>query len=204
MKELKEIKFEKFLIDLEMRPIKVLTAEEVESLKDFMSTIKGDNKTDALNGIKRLQYFLNAYIQEKHTKANNEAMGIDFAGEDHEGLQRDGHGEKAADFVFKKDGQVYSADCKMYKDKDSYFTNRSKTYFHEADFAFCYFMDTGEAGYTIKEESYDKIHPAEELTERFGIMLPTNLTTINLHTGKVTDDKLKGPVKYYFNRSKRG
>lgn len=201
MTELKEIDFKKFLQNLELRTKWELTKDEVASIKAFMKTIKGSNKTGAKNGIKRLQYFLNAYIQESTIVAMNSGK-IDYFEEGHLSLIQNGHGENAPDLKFSYKNKMIPVECKMFYSNETYqnFLDAGKINFHNASYCFIYFIKDKASVWTKANEGFRMLHSVEELVNGdFFILLPEKLSLINFNAENVTDEQIEGPISYSFS-----
>ena len=130
------------LTELEGRTNKSLY--RVDLLLKFMAALTGKNKSGGKNGIARLQYFLNAYIQEQALK-NLNREGLSFAIDDHDGLELAGHGNPEPDFIFKSaSGKTFTIDAKIYKNATSCKAISADTNFHNADYALAFLKDANE------------------------------------------------------------
>lgn len=129
-----ELYFKNILDILSSRsPRKIKT----KALLEFMQTIQGKNKTNSNNGICRLQYFLNSFIEIMALLSANPDK-ITLIGEQYKLIQN-GVGDDEPDFVFKfLDGSASTFEVKMYFNKASYQKNLSKTNFHKADYCIFY------------------------------------------------------------------
>ena len=198
--------FEPFLNVLKSRVNKSI---ETLHVKHFMSTL-GSNKSGGNNGISRLQYFLNAFIQEAALKnLNNDKLA--FVGNDHYYLARGGTGTNDPDFYFyPNNGKTYTIDVKIYWSDDKYYENISTTNFHNADYCLAYIINTKTWKFSRKCEYYAALERTSTyyntdpwLSE---IALPQSLFLIRFFTDeldstnfrKLSDYDLPEKVKYEF------
>lgn len=191
--------FRAFLDELENREPKII---HTASLIKFINTL-GRNKSGSNNAIGRLQFFLNAYIQEMTLKAINKGK-LDFVVNDHEYLTRGATGDPAADFKFiSSRGLIYTIDAKMYLSEDSFYENLSKTNFHNADYTLIFLIKENRWRYSRKVDNYTKLYTVEELalsdSHLFEIQFPESLTLIRFDINLFdTDDKIPSEISYTF------
>lgn len=201
------LSFPKFIDELKTREVKKI---KTPALIEFMSTLQGKNKTGGSNGITRLQYFLNAYLQEFELVLKNKKMN--FLGTNHFGLDRKGVGDDKPDLVYKtlngpKDDTYLEA--KIYWNFSSYFEHLEITNFHQADFVLIYFISEKQWRIAYKNDDYKVLYTKEQIVERCpwlsDLILP-NFETINFTAkrqsiSKLSDSEVPLEVNYTFYRN---
>ena len=201
------LSFPKFIDELKTREIKKI---KTPALIEFMSTLQGKNKTGGSNGITRLQYFLNAYLQEFELVLKNKKMN--FLGTNHFGLDRNGVGDDKPDLVYKtlngpRDDTYLEA--KIYWNFSSYFEHLEITNFHQADFILIYFISEKQWRIAYKNDDYKVLYTKEQIVEKCpwlsDLILP-NFETINFTAkrqsiSKLSDSEVPLEVNYTFYRN---
>lgn len=172
---------------------------------EFMSTLVGKVKSSGKNGISRLQSFLNAYIQESALQSNNSDL-LQFINNDHDFLERGGHGEDDAEFYFQpQNGKTYKLEAKMYWDESSFRKNLPTTNFHDAEYVCLFFIKDSNYRWAFakKEDNYEKIYRIIDLAETdpqiLELQLPNSLTTISfIVDSEAPDTAIPEEVTYRF------
>lgn len=196
------INFEPFLRELyennENRLIQ--TAPIIE----FMASLRGKRKSSGSNGVSRLQTFLNAYLQETALETLN--ASLQFINNDHDFLERGGHGEDDSEFYFTaSDGAIYKVEAKMYWNAASFKQNLPNTNFHNADYAIIFFLKDPDFRWAFvrKTDNYEKLYKVADLAESdphlLEIKLPSKLLTISFAVdSKSLDADIPAEVRYRF------
>ena len=198
--KIQQLNYEFFLAELRSKSTPINT----RPFLDFMSTLKGKNKSSGKNGISRLQTFLNAYIEESALKHLNPSLR--FVNDDHDCLVRYGHGVEAPEFIFtSSSGVEYTIEAKMYWDESSFRRNLPGTNFHNADYVCLFFLKDPKYRWAFakKEDNYEKIYKIIELAESdphlLELKLPQRLTTISFNIRPdATDEDVPESVFYRF------
>ena len=146
------LNFAQFLSILHTRtPAKIITPQLIK----FINTL-GRNKSGGNNAISRLQYFLNAYIQEISLKSENNDI-LEFIGDDHYSLVRGSTGTNDADFyLHANNGNTYTIDVKIFISEASFIEQRQKNNinFHNADYCLVYLIDSRGWRFSRKVDGY--------------------------------------------------
>jgi hypothetical protein len=150
------LNFDQFLAELHRRqPQEIKT----DKLIEFVNTL-GKNKSGGKNAISRLQYFINAYIQEITVREANKGV-IEFIGDDHYSLTRGSTGTNKADFyLYGTDGNTYTIDAKIFDSEMSYLNYLSTTNFHDADYALVYLRKAKTWRFSRKADNYQNLASA--------------------------------------------
>lgn len=166
-------------------------------LIEFMKTIGGKNKTGGKNGIIRLQYFLNAYIQEISLENLNKNY-LSFCGNNHTELIKNSNGDDLPDFIFRSTTAPkakMSVETKMYIDKESYFKYLFSTNMHNADYIFLYCIKDSAWYIACKEEDYQNIYSLDEINNKWPwlsvINFPSHLSTFTFYVPASEQNSIK-------------
>lgn len=200
------LSFPKFIDELKTRDIKKI---KTPALLEFMSTLQGKNKTGGSNGITRLQYFLNAYLQEFELVLKNKFMK--FFGTNHFGLERNGIGDDKPDLVYETlngPRDITYLEAKIYWDFSSYSNHLDTTNFHNADFVLAYFISENQWRITYKNDDYKILYTKDQIVKKCfwlaNLILPSFETikfTVNGQSiSKLTDNEIPSEVEYTFYR----
>jgi hypothetical protein len=200
------IHFELFLAELKNRSPQCIITRDIIT---FMNTL-GKNKSGGNNAVSRLQFFLNAYIQEISLERLNTDTLV-FIGDDHYSLIRGGTGTDDPDFYFYASNNArYTIDVKIYYSEESYYKNLQTTNFHKADYCLVYLIKDKAWKFSRKLDSYSILEQASTyyktdpcLNE---IILPKNLNLVKFFTdtlsghafSKLIDSDVPNTVNYDF------
>ena len=179
-----------FLDELHSRTEHTISTRD---LIKFVSTL-GKNKTSGNNAISRLQYFLNAYIQESTLKVLNK--NLEFIGNDHDVLVRGATGTNDADFYFYSiDGNTYTIDVKIFFSEASYDAAKKNTNFHNADYSLIYLIDKKSWYFSKKADNYSSLFSLVSLMytdpHLNEIKLPNTLTLIRFFTPELQSSEFR-------------
>jgi hypothetical protein len=206
--EINALNFAQFLAVLQNRNPKEISTKK---LIKFINTL-GKNKSGGNNAISRLQFFLNAYIQELALKSANTDI-IEFIGDDHYSLMRGYSGTNAADFyLHANDSNTYTIDAKVFYSESSFIEQRqaNKINFHNADYCLVYLIQSKSWRFSRKVDNYNDLSSAlvfagsdPWLSE---LVLPKPLTLIRFFTkglkssefSKIYDKDVPETVNYEF------
>lgn len=203
---MKELDFKWFIEKLKERNPKIIHPHCKGGITEFMASLKGENKTPAKNGLKRLQYFLNAYFQEDAViKANIDK--ISYNGEGHFALEFGGAGTNPADLILTaNNGNKYTIEVKLYMSEGSRQAAFSKTNFHKADYCFLYIISE-HAWYVLKKvDNYNKKYTVDEIKETDPWLSDVRFPSFEYIKFQVNDDmsdsEVPNAVKYAFGINK--
>ena len=154
----------------------------------FINTL-GRNKSGGNNAIARLQYFLNAYIQEIALKSLNSDC-LDFISQDHHSLIRGNTGTDDPDFCFfTSQNTAYTIDVKIFYSRAKYDKHKATTNFHKADYCLVYLIDTKTWRFGKKSENYSILYATNTLAitdpHLAELKLPDSLTLIRFFTDEL-------------------
>ena len=200
------IHFEAFLEELKNRvPQQIVTKDIIT----FMTTL-GTNKSGGENAVSRLQFFLNAYIQETSLERLNKDKLV-FIGDDHYSLVRGGTGTDEPDFyLYASNNARYTIDVKIYFSEESYYNNLPTTNFHKADYCLAYLIKDKAWKFSRKLDNYCILEQASTYYKTDNwlneITLPKNLTLIKFSTdtlsghafSKLINSEVPNVVNYNF------
>jgi hypothetical protein len=182
------INFKQFLVELSAREKKEILTEY---LINFINTL-GRNKSGGNNAISRLQYFLNAYIQEVELEKENSDI-LEFIGDDHYFLVKGYKGTDEADFyLHASNGNMYTIDVKIFFSEKRFIEQReaNNINFHNADYCLVYLIDSKGWRFCRKVDGYLSLSTIVVfmgsdpwLSE---IKLPKTLTLIKFFTDELT------------------
>ena len=159
-----KINFAPFLSELFSRDIKSIYTVR---LKKFMRTLKGKARPGIENGIRRLQYFLNAYQGEESLVKANEAIISYFSNADeHRYLKIGGTGSNDPDLRFKpSNGKEFSLEVKINFSDKEYYEGISNTNFHNADYAIVFIIQDKRWKLSRKVDGYSVLADAVAFEE---------------------------------------
>lgn len=198
------IHYENWLNKLKEQP-----AKEVE-VKKFIKFINSmpNNRAYAANGIGKLQYFLNAAIQERAVIDANLDL-LKFDNDDHDFLIGNYTGTNDSDISLISNPRC-KIELKLFGSLDTFIRMRRKTNFHCAHYVFVYFLNSQCWQVYKKEDAWSKPYFINQLYDSDpslrGIKLPKGFEFIRFYTEEVdshnflrlTDKQLPEKVKYEF------
>ena len=205
------LNYEPFLRVLHERDVAQIFTSD---LIDFVQTL-GKNKSGSENGIGRLQYFLNAFIEEAELfKCNSNRL--EFVGNDHYSLIKNSTGSDDPDFrFFACNGNTYTIEVKLYKSLQAYEQRRSQTNFHKADYCLAFFLNEKRWLFSKQIDNYAILYSVGELSSSdpwlAELELPESLTVIkfsipgsSISFNDLTNQELKAykTANYSFNTTK--
>lgn len=190
--DITRLNFAQFLSVLRTcKPTKMRTPQLIK----FVNTL-GKNKSGGNNAISRLQYFLNAYIQEFVLKSANLDI-LEFIGNDHDSLVKDYSGTNDADFYLHASNNItYTIDVKIFISEASFIEQRQKNKinFHNADYCLVYLIDSRGWRFTRKLDGYKDLSTVTVFAGSDpwlgDITLPKPLTLIRFFTPSLKSSEL--------------
>ena len=198
------IHYENWLNQLKEQPEYQIEAREFVKFINAMP----NNKGYAANGIGKLQYFLNAAIQEQAI-VNENANLLKFDSDDHDFLLGNYTGTNDSDISLISNPRC-KIELKLFGSLETFIKMRRKTNFHCAHYVFVYFLNSQCWQVYKKEDAWNKPYFINQLYDSDpnlrGIKLPKNFEFIRFYTDEVdshnflrlTDKQLPEKVKYEF------
>lgn len=152
-----------FVQELYERSINGETSFKTINILSFMRTVKGNNNTKVKNGVKKLQYFLNACIQE-YLMLKYNASSLCFIRDDHRFLKANSFGADVPDFFLMKNGQkVCKLEAKMFYSTSTYLSTYTTINFHKADYVAVYVIDERAWYFSRKIDNYSELYKQDAL-----------------------------------------
>ena len=198
------IHYENWLNKLKEQPAKEI---EVKKFIKFINSMP-NNRAYAANGIGKLQYFLNAAIQEQAVIDANLDL-LKFDNDDHDFLIGNYTGTNDSDISLISNPRC-KIELKLFGSLDTFIRMRRKTNFHCAHYVFVYFLNSQCWQVYKKEDAWSKPYFINQLYDSDpslrGIKLPKGFEFIRFYTEEVdshnflrlTDKQLPEKVKYEF------
>lgn len=191
--------YESYLNELKTTFPKVISTPE---LIEFMRSLRGKNKSGSKNGIGRLQYFINAYLQESALVNANPGI-LDFYGNNHEYLARGESGDDDPDLKLTTDEGIFKVEVKKYWNQKSYLDHlhsKDGINFHDSTYALVYLVEGGWR-VTLQREGYEILHFVTDLASTDPwiafLKLPTKIGNIKFNVdNNFTDDQVPEEVTF--------